>query len=422
MSRKLTLGLFGFGVVGQGLYDIIRTKDLNLEIKKIAIKHPGKQRSLPAQLFTTDADLILNDPEINTVVELINDAEAAYTIVTRALKSGKHVVSANKKMIAAHLEELVKLQEQHNVSLLYEGAVCGSIPIIRNLEEYYDNELLYSVRGIFNGSSNYILSKIFNENLNYNVALKQAQDLGFAETDPTLDVGGFDAKFKLTIAAAHAYGILSDPETILNVGIQNLSSRDIQFAREKNFKLKLVPTALEFAEKKIVLYVLPKLVKNDDFLFNVENEYNGVIVQAAFADQQFFFGKGAGGHPTGSAVLSDIAALRYDYKYEYKKYHQKKGFRQSDDYELRVYLRYQNEQQLQQLQFSDITERYYSPDFSYVIGKIPLRNLIENKEILHHKGCFIAELGNVSPVTHDTGYSEEHLQLEQSRSFPHLAI
>lgn len=393
MSKKLTIGLFGFGVVGQGLNDIIRTKDLNLEIKKIAIKNPEKTRSLPEGLFTTDASIILDDPEINTVVELINDADAAYNIVKTALQNGKNVVSANKKMIALHLQELLHIQEQYGTSLLYEGAVCGSIPIIRNLEEYYDNELLYSIRGIFNGSSNYILSKTFNENLDYKSALKQAQDLGFAETDPILDVGGFDAKYKLCIAASHAYGVLTNPDEIFNIGIQNLSSKDIQYAKEKNYKIKLVPTALEFGEKQVVLYVIPRMIKSDDFLFNVENEYNGVIVQAAFADQQFFFGKGAGGHPTGSAVLSDITALRYDYKYEYKKYRLNKGFVQSNDYLLTVYLRYTHENILSQLQIKDVTERFYSPDFSYVIGKVALGDLMQNVDLLNSPEIFIAEIG-----------------------------
>ncbi|PWG82284.1 homoserine dehydrogenase [Pararcticibacter amylolyticus] len=392
MSNKLTIGLFGFGVVGQGLHDIIRTKDLNLEIKKIAIKNPEKKRSLSPELFTTDASVILNDPEINTVVELINDTEAAFQIVSTALKNGKNVVSASKKMIALHLEELIHIQEEYGTSLLYEGAVCGSIPIIRNLEEYYDNELLYSVRGIFNGSSNYILSKIFNENLDYGTALKQAQDLGFAETDPISDVGGFDPKYKLVIAASHAYGIITRPEEVLNIGIQTLSSKDIQYAREKNYKIKLVPTALEFGERQVVLYVIPKLIHSADFLYNVENEYNGVIVQAAFADQQFFFGKGAGGHPTGSAVLSDIAALRYGYKYEYKKYRTNRGFVQSNDYTLNVYLRYDDESVIERLGFKEITERFYAPDFKYVIGKIELSNLIANQEFLNNDGVFIAEI------------------------------
>src|ERR1700759_357562 len=234
MSKKLNIGLFGFGVVGQGLYDIIKTKNLNLEIKKIAIKNPEKKRSLPTELFTTDRDVILNDPEINTIVELINDTEAAFEIVSRALSTGKNVVSASKKMIATYLDELIELQQKHGTSLLYEGAVCGSIPIIRNLEEYYDNELLHSICGIFNGSSNYILSKGFNEGLSYDMALQQAQDLGFAETDPTSDVGGFDAKYKLVIAAAHAYGVVVHPDEVFNFGIQNLAAQDLQYAREKN--------------------------------------------------------------------------------------------------------------------------------------------------------------------------------------------
>ncbi|HUH33498.1 MAG TPA: homoserine dehydrogenase, partial [Daejeonella sp.] len=340
MSKKLTIGLFGFGVVGQGLYDIIRTKDLNLEIKKIAIKHPEKHRTLDASLFTTNAQEILNDEEINTVVELINDADAAFLIVSSALKNGKNVVSANKKMIAENLQELVAIQEEYGTSLLYEGAVCGSIPIIRNLEEYYDNELLHSISGIFNGSSNYILTKVFSENLDYATALKQAQELGFAETDPILDVGGYDPKYKLVIATSHAYGVFVDPKNVLNIGIQNLSAKDLQYAREKNFKIKLIPTARKINDNEIVLYVLPKLIKSDNFLYNVENEYNGVIVQAAFADQQFFFGKGAGGHPTGSAVLSDIAALRYDYRYEYKKHHQSISLAPSNNLVLNIYLRY----------------------------------------------------------------------------------
>ena len=133
MSKKLTIGLFGFGVVGQGLYDIVRTKNLNIEIKKIAIKDASKERSLPSSYFTTDKNELLNNPEINTIIELINDTEAAFEIVSTALRSGKNVVSASKKMIALHMEELLKIQEEHGTSLLYEGSVCGSIPIIRNL-------------------------------------------------------------------------------------------------------------------------------------------------------------------------------------------------------------------------------------------------------------------------------------------------
>ncbi|MEJ5995850.1 homoserine dehydrogenase [Pedobacter sp. Du54] len=403
MSKKLKIGLFGFGVVGQGLNDIIRSQNLNIEVVKIAIKNAEKKRILSASLFTTSHEEILDNPEINTIVELIDDAEAAFEIVKKALSTGKNVVSANKKMIATHLQELVQLQTEYGTSLLYEGAVCGSIPIIRNLEEYYDNELLHGISGIFNGSSNYILSKIFNEGLPYNTALKQAQDLGFAETDPILDVGGFDPKFKLTIATAHAYGLFIHPDKILNVGIQNLSENDVQYAKEKNYKIKLVPTARKISTKQVVTYVLPKFVKADDFLYNVENEYNGVTVQAAFADKQFFFGKGAGGHPTGAAVLSDIAALRYDYRYEYKKYNQQNGLIHTDKVNIEVYLRYVHEYTVEKLQVENIVERFSRNDYKYVIGSISLKNLIANKDLLTQKDVFIAQTGKLN-------YTEEAIK------------
>ena len=293
-------------------------------------------------------------------------------------------------MIALHLEELIALQHKYGTSLLYEGAVCGSIPVIRNLEEYYDNELLHSISGIFNGSSNYILSKGFNENLDYDSALRQAQDLGFAETDPTSDVGGFDAKYKLVIAAAHAYGIVVKPDDVFNFGIQNLSAYDLQYAREKNLKIKLVPVAKELDDRHVTLFVLPKFVNEKEFLYNVEYEYNGVIVQAAFADQQFFFGKGAGGHPTGSAVLSDIAALRYDYQYEYKKARERDGLKFTNNIELNVYLRYDDEHLVEQLDFIHIHERYLSGSYKFVIGKINLQSLIENETLISQSGAFVA--------------------------------
>lgn len=384
--------MFGFGVVGQGLYDIIKTKNLNLEIKKFVIKNADKKRTLPAELFTTDAQVILDDPEINTVVELIDDADAAFEITKKALSSGKNVVSANKKMIATHLEELTEIQQQYGTSLLYEGAVCGSIPIIRNLEEYYDNELLHSISGIFNGSSNYILSKIFNENQSYSDALQKAQELGFAETNPILDVGGYDPKYKLTIVASHAYGLFVDPETILNLGIDKLNDTDVKYAREKNFKIKLIPFAKEISNSEVVLYVLPRFITKDNILYNVENENNGVLVKAAFADEQFFYGKGAGGHPTGSAVLSDITALRYDYRYEYKKHLDAQELKYSTNYDLKVYFRYQDEDALENIEFKSISERFYGEDSKYVIGYINLQEIIDKRDLIDQPGNFLAEL------------------------------
>jgi homoserine dehydrogenase len=319
MSKKLRIGMFGYGVVGHGLYDVLhKTKGLNAEIVRIAVKHPDKKRDLPAELFTFDKNDILNDDTLDVVVELIDNADEAFDIVSTALKKGKAVVSANKKLIAEHLQELYDLQQKHNVPFLYEGSVCGSIPIIRNLEEYYDNDLLDSLEGICNGTTNYILTKTSEENLSYDDALKGAQQLGFAESNPTLDVKGFDAKFKLTILTLHTFGLIVKPENIFNFGIQNLSVADSTYAREKGFKIKLIAHTYR-TDDKVVSYVIPKFIKPDDLFYNVRNEFNAVQLGAAFSDKQFFLGKGAGSYPTGSAVLSDIAALNHHYRYEYKK-------------------------------------------------------------------------------------------------------
>ena len=195
MKKKLKLGLFGFGCVGQGLYHVLHeTHGVKAEIKKICVKNRNKTRPIPDHFFIYDRNEILNDPDIDIIVELIDDSRAAYEIVKTALEHGKAVVTANKKMLAEHLEEIYLLQQKYGKPVLYEGAVCGSIPILRNLEEYYDNDLISSIEGIFNGSTNYILTKVFDEKKSYEDALKQAQDLGFAESDPSLDVKGYDPK------------------------------------------------------------------------------------------------------------------------------------------------------------------------------------------------------------------------------------
>lgn len=381
----LKLGIFGFGCVGQGLHNVLsKTKGINATIEKICIKHPDKIRSLDAAYFTTDPSEILDNPEIDVVVELIDDSEAAYHIVKEALIKGKAVVSANKKLIAEHLEELLFLQSKHKTPLLYEGSVCGSIPVIRNLEEYYDNDLLSSVSGIFNGSTNYILSKMRNEGLDFDLALKEAQDKGFAESDPLLDVGGFDAKYKLCITLLHAFGLLVRPENILNIGIQNLSDQDVNYATQNNQNIKLVVHGQKQGQH-ISAFVMPTFVSADNPLTNVHNEFNGILLESAFANQQFFGGKGAGSDPTGSAVLSDISALTYGYKYEYKKLHQNTLVSYSTQQLLEVYVRYQDKETVQWDAFQNISQRFESKAYSYVIGSIYLEQLLQEEWALNDR-------------------------------------
>lgn len=390
-TNEINIGLFGFGAVGEGLHHVINNaRNTNAKIKSICIKDKNKHRSIPTDLFTTNKDDLLNDDKINLIVELIDNADDAYHIVKQALQKGKSVVSGNKKMLAFHLEELIQIQKQNNVALLYDASACGSIPVIRNLEEYYDNDLLISVKGILNGSSNYILSKIFNENSDYSTALKQAQDLGFAESNPIFDVGGFDSLYKLIILTIHSFGVIINPDEVLNYGISNISNTDIKFAKEKNCKIKLVAQVQRINNDHISLFVIPKLVSKSEYIYNVENEYNGVIIEGKFYDKQFMFGKGAGGLPTGSAVLSDITARYHNYKYEYKKLKINKGLKLSNDYAIKIYLRYSNQDDFDAFAFEEIYDRHIGKDFNYVIGYIKLEKLIEIKSIISSLDVFIA--------------------------------
>ena len=385
------IGLFGFGCVGQGLYHVLKeTQGIRAQIAKIAVKQRHKARPLPMELFTFDKEDILGDPEIKLVVELIDDADEAYHIVKQALMSGKHVVTANKKMLAHHLDELIELQQQYGVSLLYEASACGSIPIIRNLEEYYDNDLLNGLYGIFNGSTNYILSKMFNEKTDYPEALAQAQALGFAESDPRLDVEAFDPLYKLVILAAHSFGLIVPPDEVFNFGISTMNAQDLQYALEKSRKIKLLATVRKIGPAEVALYVVPHFVAEDDFMYSVEREYNAVNVEAAFSDKQLLIGKGAGGNPTGAAVLADIAALSYGYKYEYKKRQYRNSLRYSTDLKLKVYFRYNQEDDLERLRPIEISERYQSADFKYVVAKVSLQTLFDTRDYILEKGLFLA--------------------------------
>ncbi len=370
-TDKLTIGLFGFGTVGKGLYDVLHgTPTLQSTIKKIGIKNGGKERSIAGTYFTTDASELLNDKDINVIVELIDDADAAFEIVRAAMQSGKAVVSANKKMIAEHFEELLRLQQLYQTPFLYEAACCASMPIVRNLEEYYDNDLLRSFRGIINGSTNYILTKIFEDQLEFNEALSLAQRAGFAESDPRLDTGGFDAANKLSILLAHSFGVIARPDELIFNGIENISSQDARVAKEKNYGIKLVADAKKLSNGKLVAFVLPQFISSTDDLYHVRNEFNGVTTESAFADKHFFKGKGAGAFPTASAVLSDISALRYNYKYEYKKIRHLAGTTLTNDYYLKVFVSVDDISKINKNDFEWIDEWHNGFRYSWLTGVI----------------------------------------------------
>ena len=389
-QQIINIGLFGFGTVGHGLYEVLsRIKNSQVNIKIVCVRHLEKHTE-PGIRFTDQTDDVFNNPEVNTIVELIDEEEAAYEIVKRALNHHLPVVSGNKKMLAHHLPELIALQQATGTALLYDASACGSIPVIRNLEEYYDNDLLLSVKGILNGSSNFILSKIFNEGMAYTDALALAQQLGFAESNPVLDIGGWDSLYKLIIITIHAFGIYVDPKEVFTFGIDRMNEADIRFALEKSRRIKLVGCAEKIDDERVTLSVMPQLISRQKYIYSVEDEFNGVVIKGLFYYKQFMFGQGAGAYPTGSAVLSDITARLYGYQYEYKKLAADLQPEYTTDFSLRIYYRYVSEQDASLLNFSHIDERYYSHNHCYVVGWLPMSELLLKAEALRLSDVFVA--------------------------------
>lgn len=389
-TPRINIGLFGFGTVGKGLHDVLsRVSSDRVCIKKVCVRHIDRHPETFVDI-TDNADDVFNHPDINCIVELIDDEAASYDIVRRALQQGLPVVSGNKKMLAHRLPELIALQERHHTALLYDASACGSIPVIRNLEEYYDNDLLLSVKGILNGSSNFILSKIFNEGMSYPDALALAQKLGFAESDPTLDIGGWDSLYKLVIITMHAFGVYVRPDEVFTFGIDRMSADDIRFAHEKRRRIKLVGTTAKVSDGELSLSVMPHLISRQKYIYSVEDEFNGVVIKGLFYYKQFMFGQGAGGHPTGSAVLSDITARLYDYRYEYKKLHSQRHPAFTTNFTLRIYYRYAREEDLRLLHFQEIEESYVSATHRYVVGHVLMSELVDKAPLLRQTDVFVA--------------------------------
>ncbi len=375
MQQNINIGLFGLGVVGQGIVSVMaRAKNAHAEIKRICVRDLTKPRdiSIDSSILTDNPDEILLDSDINLIVEVVDNAEASYGIVTSALRRGIPVVSGNKAMIARHLPELIALQRRHNTALLYDASSCGSIPVIRNLEEYYDNDLLLEVKGILNGSSNYILSRVFDHGEPYDEALRRAQQLGFAESDPSFDIEGFDSLFKLIIITVH--------------------DSDIRYAREKRVKIKLVAQVVKVSPLTFTMFVMPEFVSPSRYIYSVDDEYNGVVIRGECYDRQFMFGKGAGSLPTASSILSDIMARQHDYRYEYKKMAYPDRPEYSTDITLRVYVRYSTTDIPSLLPFTRIREKYISDESNYVIGDILLSDLIANRPLLSSPDTFLANI------------------------------
>lgn len=390
MKRKLRIGLFGFGCVGQGLSDILDRTESGLSIEKICVRNREKHRPLLNGRLTYSQDEILDDPDIDVIVELIDDHVAAFDITQQALRRGKPVVSANKRMIAGNLDTLLSLQREQPRPFLYEAACCASIPIIRTLEHYYGTSEIGGIEGIVNGTTNYILTRMVRNDLSFDDALRLAQSNGFAESDPSMDIEAFDAKFKLCLLATHAFGVVIPVDKVFNYGISSVTREDIAWAQSFGCTVKLVARATRNGDQ-LSAAVLPQFVPPHHPLAGVENEYNGVLVHTPYSDAQFFHGRGAGGRPTASAAVADIAAAASEYRYGYDKLNAGSKPDFTNEVFLRVYCRYGDTNIPRELPF-DTIERYFSDRRSnYLTGRISLEALATS-DALRNSDVFIAAL------------------------------
>jgi homoserine dehydrogenase len=319
MDRPWKIGLFGFGTVGQGFYQILQEQNLPLEVHRICVRTLDKERPAPQALFTCNARDILEDPEIDLVVEAISETEPAFSIVKESLLRWLPVVSASKKMLALHLPELLVLQQESGTALRYEGAVGGAIPILHLLDEPLRHEPVQSLRAILNGTTNYILSQMRQQQWSYPHALQEAQRLGFAELDPAADVEAFDPSYKLSLLAYHAFGRLLHPDEINRIGISGISAEQISVAEQEGKRIKLIARLQLDGAGQVQASVGPELLGPEDALYGIEQELNGVEVGLAYSGPQLFCGRGAGALPTGTAVLSDVLKLLEGRAYTYPK-------------------------------------------------------------------------------------------------------
>ncbi|MEW6676105.1 MAG: homoserine dehydrogenase [Nitrospirota bacterium] len=315
---KVFVGIIGFGTVGTGAVRVLlENNDLlkerlgfEINLKRIADLNIERDRGIdvPEEILTTDVDALLNDPNIDIVVELIGGIRPAKDFILKAINNGKHVVTANKALLATEGSEIFNTAKEAGVEIGFEASVAGGIPIIKVLREGLVANRIKAVYGIINGTSNYILTKMTEENMEFSDALKEAQRLGYAEADPTLDIEGIDSAHKLTILASLSYGIPISYKDIYTEGISGISPQDIGFASEFDYKVKLLAIAKEI-NGEVELRVHPTMLPEHYLISKVDGPFNAIYVEGDAIGSTLYYGRGAGDMPAGSAVVSDIVDI-----------------------------------------------------------------------------------------------------------------
>lgn len=312
--NKLKIGLIGLGTVGCGVYKTIQNID-NVEIVKIAVKNINKPRpvEVPREMLTDNPYDVVNDPSIDVVVELIGGVEPAYDYISTAIKNGKHIVTANKELLAKKGEELFILSEEYNRVVLYEAAIAGGIPIIMPIKTILAGNKINRIQAILNGTTNYILTKMDVDGASYEDVLKEAQELGYAETDPTGDVEGFDAAYKITTLSTIAFKKRVKIENVYREGITKIRKEDMAKANEFGYKIKLIATATIDENDNADVRVHPMLVSKDSMLAHIDYVTNAVAISGHPIGNIVLSGPGAGEFPTASSVVGDILAIAAEF-------------------------------------------------------------------------------------------------------------
>lgn len=316
--KILNVGMLGCGVVGSNVARLLR-EDLGdfaarsgatLSLAKVAVKNlSAKREHVPASILTADAESVVNDPSIDIIIEVMGGIEPARSLLLAAIKNKKSVITANKALLAEHGAELFEAADKNGVDLYYEAAVGGAIPILRPMRESIVGDHVHRVMGIVNGTTNYILTKMDEEGSAFGDVLKEAQALGFAETDPTADIEGHDAAAKAAILAGLAFHTRVTSRDVYCEGISKISARDVAVAREMDHVIKLLAIAELTTDNQVSVRVHPTLISRHHPLASVRNAFNAVFVEAESAGELMFYGRGAGGAPTASAILGDVIAI-----------------------------------------------------------------------------------------------------------------
>ena len=316
--KEIQVGLLGLGTVGSGVVRIITDHQERLihqvgcpvKVTKVLVQNIEKEREVdvPSTLLTQDVNEILDNPNIDVVIEVMGGIDDAKAYILQALKSGKHVVTANKDLMALHGAELLAVAKDNQADLFYEASVAGGIPILRSIVEGLSSDLITKVMGIVNGTTNFILTKMSDEGRAYNDVLKEAQQLGFAEADPTSDVEGLDAARKMTILATLGFSTNVELGDVKVKGITSITAEDIEYSKSLGYTIKLIGLAKRDGEK-LEVTVEPTLLPNAHPLAAVQNEYNAVYVYGEAVGETMFYGPGAGSLPTATAVVSDLVAV-----------------------------------------------------------------------------------------------------------------